>query len=197
MQPLLSILIPTTIDRSEEYYRLINRLKIVYPNIYKDGLVEEITDHAGKEVTIGEKREGLYQYARGVYSWSIDDDDDISDDSIELILNAIKDSPDCITFQEKCVINGQYFSSNHSLKYDMWRDNHDGFNFTRSPFYKDVIKTEIARTVPFPHIRWNEDEQWSMRLYPYLKNEIHIDKELYYYIHNSKPEDHNERYGIV
>jgi hypothetical protein len=59
-----------------------------------------------------------------------------------------------------------------------------------------VIKTEIARSVPFPPIRWNEDEQWAAALKPHLKTEIHIDEELYYYIHNSQPEEFNSRYGI-
>ena len=201
-QPLLSILIPTTIERSIEYYRLIDRLNKVYPSLNKDGFVEEITDHAGKEITIGEKREGLYRYANGLYSWQIDDDDSISDDAIRLILEAIKQNPDCITFQEHCNINGSIFKSNHSLQYSGWegdgqKELYDGFHYHRTPFMKSVIKTDIARSVPIPHIRFGEDHQWAQTLKPHLKTEVHIPDELYHYIHNSKPEDHNGRYGII
>ena len=74
-------------------------------------------------------------------------------------------------------------------------DNFDGYSYVRCPFYKDVIRTDIAKSVPFPRIRYNEDEQWSMAIKPLLTNEIHIDEELYYY--NYEPKDsHAERYGI-
>lgn len=203
--PLLSILIPTTLDRTKEYSRLIGRLNEVYPEINKDGIVEEITDCAGKEVPIGEKREGLYRYARGLYSWQIDDDDDIAGNSIKEIIGIlmpmvisseyINPLPSCITFRENCMINGQYYSSNHSLKYDDWAEKQDGFDYVRTPFYKDVIRTDIARSVPFERIRYGEDIAWARALKPHLRNEVHIDQEIYFYIHESKPEDHNERYG--
>lgn len=92
------------------------------------------------------------------------------------------------------MMNGVYKSSSHSLKYSKWQDNFDGFDFVRTPFYKDVILTEIAKKVPFPYIRFNEDEKWSMSLLPHLVDEIHIDEEIYHYIYNETP--HNERYGI-
>ena len=63
------------------------------------------------------------------------------------------------------------------------------------PFYKDVIRTDIAQSVPIPHIRYNEDEQQSMALKPFLTDEIHIDEELYYYIYEPK-DTHEERYGF-
>lgn len=226
---LLSILIPTTIDRENQYLELaINKLGRLISEFkeenYKNGLInvdhytfhfindpelspisdnmdlypkiEVISIQDNKEMSIGEKRELLYKRASGIYSLQIDDDDSIADNAIELILEAIKQEPDCITFRENCMMNGKYYTCNHSLKYNDWADNFDGFDFVRTPFYKDVIKTSIAQSVPFQHIRYGEDHAWSRDLKPYLKNEVHIDKEIYYYIHNSKPEEHNERYGI-
>lgn len=198
-KPLLSILVPTTLDRFNEYNQLIKRLYSIYPNLSKDGIVEEITDHAGKEITIGEKREGLYKYANGIYSWQLDDDDDISDDAIELILEAIKQEPDCITFEEYVNIDGREYKSNHSHSYPGWVGNgeyllSDGFHFWRTPFFKSVIKTEIARSVPVPRIRWGEDNMWADELQKHLKTEVHISKQLYLYKHISSP--FNERYGI-
>lgn len=150
-----------------------------------------------KEITIGEKREALYKEAHGMYSWQIDDDDAIEIYALDLVLEAIKATPDilCITFEERCMINGEYKTSNHSIKYDRWQDNFDGYDYVRCPFYKDVIRTDIAQSVPFPHIRWNEDEQWSMAIKPLLTSEVHIDEELYHYIYEPK-ETHQERYGF-
>ncbi len=207
-KPLLSILIPTVVGReavfAKLYTKIINGRKFISgattdgrPMYYSgelDGGIHLAYYMDDKTITIGEKREELYKMAKGLYSWQIDDDDDIADNAIEKILEAIKQQPDCITFRENCMIDGKYYSSNHSLKYSKWADNEDGFNYVRSPFYKDVIRTDIARSVPFEHIRWNEDERWSYALLPHLHSEIHIDEELYFYIHNST--DTIDRYGF-
>ena len=213
-QPLLSILIPTVVGREENCTRLLTRLLSSKLEVVGEGWVGKDERFWGidvdeiqiigckdnKEMTIGEKREMLYQKADGLFSVQWDDDDDIADNGIELILKAIKDTEavfpvDVITYRENCMMNGKYFSSNHSLIYDKWRDGWDGYDFTRSPFYKDVIRTSIAKQVPFPPIRYNEDEQWSYAINPLLQTEHHIDEEIYFYIYNETP--HNERYGIT
>lgn len=196
MKPLLSILIPTVPERKTEFDKLMG---IITNDIcvFGNPKIEVLSDSTGKEMTIGEKRDKLYQMSGGLFSWQIDDDDSISGDAIELILKAIKTNIEipCITFREHCMINGVYKSSNHSIKYEKWQDNFDGYDFTRCAFYKDVIRTDIAQSVPFPSIRYNEDEQWSMAIKPFLTDEIHIDKELYFYQYNPK-ESHEKRYGI-
>lgn len=198
MKPLLSILIPTVFGREQQFNFLLGKImsyegsRLIHIGTIKDN----------KEITIGEKREQLYKKAEGLFSWQIDDDDDIAPNAIQLILEAIKSNPDvdCITFQENCMMNGKYYKSNHSLQYSSWYGDgshllHDGFHFHRTPFYKDVIKTEIAKSVPFKHIRYGEDHLWSIDLYSHLKTEHHIDEELYYYIY--EPKDTNEeRYGL-
>jgi hypothetical protein len=195
MNPTLSILIPTTYDREADVNRLlalIDKQRDLLPT----EAVEIIIKVDNKEMTIGEKRELLYKEAHGEYSWQIDSDDLIADNAIKLILEATINNPDCITFQEHCMINGQFFSSNHSIRYDDWGENQDGFNYVRTPFMKDVIRTGIAKSVPIPFVRYAEDHLWSKALKPHLKTEVHIDKDLYFYIHNSKPEDFNSRYGL-
>jgi hypothetical protein len=197
IQPILSILIPTVVGREEQFIFLRRRFDLQIFKLGYNGDVEVIQLKDNKEMTIGEKRERLYQMANGLYSVQWDDDDGVSDNAIELILNAIKSNPEvhCITFQEKCLMNGEYKRSNHSLRYSQWADNTDGYDYVRSPFYKDVIRTDIAKSVPFPKIRYNEDEQWSMALYPHLSTETHIDEELYIYIYEPK-DTHETRYGL-
>jgi hypothetical protein len=198
-QPLLSILIPTVVGREAVLALLVSDIKDQISEGKLSELVEIKIYPDNKELTIGEKRELLYAEAKGLFSWQIDDDDIISFDAIHSILDEIRlngASIDCITFLEKCLMNGKQYTCKHSLVYDDWHDNHDGFDFVRTPFYKDVIKTEIARSVPFEHIRYGEDHAWSRALKPHLKSEIHIPKELYIYQHNSKPEEFNERYGF-
>lgn len=211
--PLLSILIPTIVGREERFTNLINKLKNGYEckdtkTVFANGdiwgwyydfelPIEIIFYSDNKQMTIGEKREKLYKGCHGKYSIQVDDDDELAPNAIELILEAIKSNPEipCITFRESCMMNGQYKSSNHSIRYFQWMDNQDGFDYVRSPFYKDVIRTDIAKSVPFEHIRYNEDERWAKAIYPLLTDEIHIDQELYYYIYEPK-ETHEERYGL-
>jgi hypothetical protein len=193
MKPLLSILIPTVVGREKEFDLLMKCLE----KQYSGDEVEIAYIKDDKTMTIGEKREKLYAMANGLFSWQVDDDDDVHPQAIPLILEAIKSNPEitCITFREKCLMRGEYKSSNHSIKYDKWRDNFDGYDYVRTPFYKDVIRTDIAQSVPFPHIRYNEDEQWAGAIKPLLTDEIHLDEEIYIYIYDPK-DTHNERYGF-
>lgn len=199
-QPLLSIMVPLTPDRWDDYYKLRDEIICQIFNLGVEDKVQFTYNLDNKEMTLGEKRERMYEDALGLYTLQVDSDDMIAANGLRLILGAIKKEPDCITYEENCSMNGQYYKSNHSLFYSDWDGNgssllSDGFHFHRTPFYKDVIRTDIARSVPFEWIRYGEDHAWSRALKPHLRNEVHIDEEIYFYIHNSKPEDHNTRYG--
>jgi len=213
MNTVLSILIPSTPDRKEDLQKLLECIDkqeyVRKVDMYGvDGLkcerywdilcpIEVLVFEDAKIMTIGEKRELLYKHAKGKFSIQVDTDDLLAPNAIQLILEAIRSNPEipCITFRERCMINGEYKSSNHSIRYPQWMDNSDGYDYVRCPFYKDVIRTDIAKSVPIPHVRYNEDEQQSMALKPFLTDEIHIEEELYYY--NYEPKDtHEERYGF-
>lgn len=193
---LLSILIPTVEERWREFENLKSN---IYAELNEDGFLREVemlSIRDNKEMTIGEKRELLYKEANGLYAIQLDDDDQLSRNAIQLILEAIRSNPDvdCITFEEHIDIDGKIQRSNHSLKYADWCDNFDGFDYCRTPFMKSVIKTEIAKSVPIPHIRFGEDHQWAQALKSHLKTEFHIDQQLYKYIHRSS--NHETRYGF-
>ena len=197
MQPLLTILIPTVVGREAEFDKLKGDIDLQCTILGGYDEVEILSLKDNKEITIGEKRERLYSMANGLFSWMIDDDDSISPDAIQTILSVIQDNPNipCITFRENCTMNGEYKSSNHSIKYEKWADNFDGYDYVRCPFYKDVIRTDIAKSVPFEYVRYNEDEKFSMAIKPLLTDEAHIDKEIYFYIYEPK-DTHEERYGL-
>lgn len=213
--PLLAILIPTALDRTSEtehIYKVISvqcggvdkTVKIIDEGItwthvvFKNGVYLIICSD-DKSLTIGEKRGLMYSESPGVYSWQIDSDDDISDDAIDKILTAAIQDADCITFQEHCEMDGRLYKSNHSIQYGDWEGDGsyelwDGFHFHRTPFMKSVIKTEIAKSVPVPHLRFGEDHKWAQALKPFLKTEVHIPQDIYFYIHKSS--DFNLRYGF-
>ena len=162
MQPLLTILIPTVVGREAEFDKLKGNIDLQCAILGGYDEVEILSLKDNKEITIGEKRERLYSMANGLFSWMIDDDDSIAPDAIQTILAVIKDNPNipCITFRENCMMNGEYKSSNHSIKYEKWADNFDGYAYVRCPFYKDVIRTDIAKSVLFEYVSYKEDEKF-------------------------------------
>src|SRR6185503_2246700 len=84
-------------------------------------LIEIQSDGTGKEMSIGEKRHKMYLNSKSAYTLQWDSDDWISENGIELIMQALKEEPDCVTFEEYVNINGKEFKGNHSLKYTDWQ----------------------------------------------------------------------------
>ncbi len=192
-KPLLSILIPTVVGRETQVTKLVTKLE----NKLLQNEVEIIVEKDDKTMTIGEKRNVLHGKAKGLFCWTIDDDDDIR--HLALIVNAIREhgeNIDCIGFKELCVFNGKKVESScFSLRYDDWADNVDGYNHVRTPFFKTPIKTSIVKDTPVEHIRFGEDHAFARAIKPKLKNEFFIDEFIYYYQHNDEG-DHRTRYGF-
>lgn len=199
MTPLLTIQIPYTEERKGDCERLLFEFeKQIMDNNLK-GVVELQSDGTGKEMSIGEKRGLLYQKSNGIYTTQWDSDDWIMPNGIALIVEAAKMGSCCVTYEESINMDGRYYRGNHSLQYSGWYGDgshllFDGFHYHRSPYMKSVIKTEIAKSIPVPHIRFGEDCAWSEALLPHLKTESHIPKEIYLYIKIST--DHTTRYGF-
>jgi hypothetical protein len=199
--PLLSILIPTVVGREDQFERLIQRLLKFCGEHWELGNIEIKSDKDSKEMTIGEKRERLYQRATGLYSVQWDDDDDIADGGLNKIISALKENPnvDCCSYEEYVNIDGNEYRSNHSNSYADWNGDGngvfpDGFHFQRTIFFKDVIKTEVAKKVPVEHCRFGEDHLFARALKPHIYTEVHIPEQIYRYIHISS--NFNERYGL-
>jgi glycosyltransferase involved in cell wall biosynthesis len=186
----LSVLICTIPERKEKFDILLNKLQFL--SINKD--VEILCDNRARgTVTIGQKRNDLINKSTGDYISFVDDDDDISNNYFDLILNAIDKSPDCVGFKIICDMEGIKEIAAASIKYD-WMENMDGFRYVRSIYHKTPVKREIVLKCMFPNQSFGEDYQYSMRLKPHLKKEIYIDEFLYYY--NYKYENPKIKYGL-
>jgi hypothetical protein len=195
-QPLLSILIPTVFERQESFNKLKAFINYQINEYDLHDQVEVLHLVDNKEMTIGEKRNKLYQMANGIYSLQIDDDDSIHHEALPLIIDELKaEDCDCVGYKELCIFDGKRVeSSNFSIKYGGWADNVDGFNHVRTPFFKTPIKTRLCLQCPAPHSRFGEDHEFAKAIYPLLVKENYIDEWIYVYQHNSTP--HNQRYGI-
>lgn len=196
---LLSILIPTTIDRREQFIKLKSELK---RQIVEGGFVDSVEIKScedNKEISVGQKRNMLYAAANGKYSVQWDSDDWIHPDGIKIILQAAKEGKDCITYKEHCTMDGEAKFSNFSLQYTDWNGEgnnilSDGFHFQRTPFFKTPILTSICQQVGVADMRYGEDHDFARKIKSLLKTETHIDEFIYLYQHAST--EFNERYGI-
>jgi quinol monooxygenase YgiN len=196
--PLLTIAFPTTQEREKQFKEFVFALERQIAELeLVNGEVEIIYDKTGKEMPVGKKRDLLYKRAKGLYTFMPDDDDSVATDFIKRVIEGIRTNPDCITYFEHVDIDGNISKSNHSILYSGWHDNPtwpEGFKYARTPYFKDVIKTEVAQMVQVPELRWNEDEQWANALHPHLKNEFHIDEYMYFY--KTISENPTEKYGL-
>lgn len=204
----LSILIPTTPDRywslqailrcfekqSEKWAASIckvNSEQFFTTYIY-DNKIEVLIFEDNKQRSIGYKRNYLYEKANGEYCASFDSDDLPSENYFSLILNGIKNSPDCLSLRGEMTTDGkdpQTFE--HSLQYSEWKDNgsqYPAVRYERYPNHLNVIRSYIAKQFKFPEINHGEDKAWSDALHEsgLLKTQGYIDKVIYFYKYRTK-----------
>lgn len=195
-QPILSILLPTTIDRRIKFYTLLEHLLAQVNDYNNDGEIEILIDEDNKEKSIGRKRQDLLERATGEFVVGIDSDDSIHNDYIGKIYKALKDSPeiDHVGFLERCYMDGVSSLSIFSIMHQQWAENIGGYDHIRCANPKSVIRRTKALQVGYQDIRFGEDRIFSEAVTPLLNSEIFIEEELYYYNYISTP--HNERYGL-
>lgn len=195
MTPLLSIMLPTTIDRRKTFYQLLELITKQINKLDASELVEILIDEDNKEKSIGKKRQDLLERATGKYVVGIDSDDSVSIDYLESILDVLKNEDvDHVGFLEGCKINGESSTSIFSIRHKLWAENEDGYDHIRCANPKSVIKREKALLVGYEDMRYGEDRVFSEAVTPLLQSETFINKFLYNYNHTST--DHNIRYGI-
>jgi hypothetical protein len=196
---LLSICIPTIQGREGQFNALLADLEIQRIAHKRYNEIEIIFERDNKEMPIGAKRNLLYTRARGRYAVQIDDDDSVAPDYIAKVVEALQSNPDCVTYLEHCTMDGVVKTARHSNEYKDWADNRYGFDYVRTPFYKDVIRTDMCRRIKFQDIRFAEDHQWARKLKSkrLIRTEVFINEHMYFYTGNSMTKaEAKERYGI-
>jgi len=140
--------------------------------------------------SIGEKRDDLVQLARGKYLSISDDDDDVSDDFIQSIVETIWERPDAdvIVFDQSVTLNGEPFRVSFGIEYEnepahrgpdgQWED------VRRKPFHCCVWRSELAKMERFPAIQYGEDWAWCEKVLQHVKVQARIPKVLHRYSWN-------------
>lgn len=175
------ILICTLPDRHEKLKRLINSID-KQKEKYNGEVNYKTMDH-GPSMPTGIKRNMLIEQNTADYFCFCDDDDHISDDYVDSIMEAIKQKPDVITFNgwyTEHGINRRNFTIRLGSKY--YEDPKDPkFYYHRFPNHLAVYRMDLVRHIKFPPIWYQEDFKWAEKVQRLLKTEVHIPKMLYWY----------------
>ena len=180
----LSILISTLGERQELFTRLVQKLTRQVKDDALEDQVEVLDFLDNREHTLGFKRNELIARARGEFVAFVDDDDDLSDDYIRSICNALREHPtvDCLGITGTVFFRGTHpHRFVYSLQYDHYFSR--GGVYYRPPYTLNPIRREIARQFAFEPVNFNEDIDWAMRLARAhaLRSEHMIDAPIYSY----------------
>ncbi len=185
---ILSILICTLPERKEMFEDLANKLfaqKIFCEQLVGDGCVEILTDHRGREVSTGTKRNDLIARAKGIFCVFIDDDDSVPDYYMETIILNAREDIDCFAINGTMTTNGQnekqwFISLGMPYKAD-WSTGNE--IYLRYPNHITPIRTDIAKQFKFADVTIGEDFDWATRIQKsgLLKTQALISKPMYHY----------------
>jgi glycosyltransferase involved in cell wall biosynthesis len=183
-ETLLSICVCSFSKRREMCDNLCNIIMNQIHDVSKKYgfVVANLHTHLSDTMTIGAKRHGLVQSSNDKFIVFIDDDDMISDDYVELIIDAIHKNPTCDCIGMKGIIT---FDGRDEKKWEISKEFGAWYEannvYYRTPNHISPIRTSIAKSVGFPDISDGEDYQYSIGVLPLLKKEVKIKKEIYHY----------------
>lgn len=185
----LSITIPSLPSRTDKLVKLCSKLEKQIPQGNKDVEILSIVDN--KTMSIGRKRQALFQLARGQYICQIDDDDDVEDTFIPKVLDTInqtKGEPEVINYYQRCDIDGDILIVIPSIEYPT-NDSLQGIEnktkqkvMLRYPWHWCCWRSDIAKAGFFYDCNSQEDNLFPRTLQSIVKKEYTIPEVLVHYI---------------
>jgi hypothetical protein len=194
MTYLVSILIPTLIERKSVFNELIDS---IHKQIKQGGYekkVEIVSICDDRSIPLSMKRNMMQKMCSGKYFMHLDDDDELDEYFCESVVKHIEDlpifqtnEPDCIGFNQLAKVRGDRFiviphiKSNFNLnpapkkngypayyrypwQYNLWNEK-----------YKRIYRTDVDTNA-------REDQNWLKKItLEYPKHMSYIDRVLHYY----------------
>lgn len=183
----LSILICSLDSRVELFNRLFIELDRQRDN--RNTTLEILVERDNGEQRTGTKRNRLLERARGEYVCFIDDDDEVSPNYINILLEAIEQNFDCVSLRGVMTTSGQNHETfEHSIRYKAYQTTDNPIKYERYPNHLNCIRASIAKQFKFPEINHGEDTDWATQIFKsgLIKTEFYTDEILYYYRYNPK-----------
>jgi hypothetical protein len=191
MSYILTIVTPTVPSRAGVHSKLLAYLQEKIKEHCLEKKVQLLYLGDNFSMSVGEKRNWLYNMAKGIFVSSLDDDDYIDGDKLSVICEAAeKYNPDVITFNGKYIANSVHrgdfnISLAHKKNEDLMGRN-GVTQMNRIPNHICFIKNEIIKQhAYFTDKNLGEDQDFSNIIRPHLKKELHLDFDYYFYDYNS------------
>jgi hypothetical protein len=185
--PPLSILTPACWNRVEQGRALHEKL------IHQPGFshIEHLVLYDNRARSIGMKRQALLNSARGDFIAFVDDDDDVSEDYVTRLIEAITQHPeaDVITFDQAAIYNGKPFTVHFQLgaKDDkLILDGPDHQCITRGPWHVCAWRRTKIRHCQFLDTNYGEDAAWVAQARQHVTRAHHINAILHTYRHDAR-----------
>jgi hypothetical protein len=181
----LAILICHTPDR----YDFMKRLsEILDPQLQKHKNNVVCISDDSRYKTIGRKRNDLVARANAKYYCFADDDDLVSHNYIDLLMEGVHKDVDCCSLKGIITEDGKNpLIFEHSIKYHAYRTNEHStegqVRYERYPNHLNVVRTEIGKQFKFPEKNFGEDTDYATQLYKsqLVKTEHYISQIIYRY----------------
>lgn len=181
----LSILTPAIPERLDQLRALMAELEMQIG----EQPVEHLVLMDNRRRTIGEKRDALLRAARGDFLAFVDDDDSVTSDYVESIVQAIRTEPEphVITFQQQSIINGQTGLVEFKLGNPNEAFKPGADPIRRNAWHVCAWRRALAILSGFPANNYGEDWSFASKLCS-LKNlrEVHIPKILHRYVYSDQ-----------
>lgn len=177
--PALSILICSLLERKEMFLERL--LKTLTPQI-RDKDVEIIILTDNSEMPIGSKRNMAMDMSAGKYICFVDDDDIVSDDYVDLILEKIGENSDVIAITGIMTTDGgDERICKHGIEYE--HGEIDSVYYRRPNHLSVHRKENIGQR--FLDVRTGEDDEWAARRLSEIRSQSKIEKIVYHYDYRS------------
>lgn len=186
----LSILIPSLPMRVGNFLsRVVEELDYQIQELERDD-VELLVFIENKGQSIGEKRNDLIRLSTGGFITFVDDDDRVGEDYVSSIIEAIDEhsEADCIVFDSFCTVSnsmdGSVASYSFLCKYGVEfepKGHTDNAPWYGKPAHTMVWNSKIMRDHKFPDLIRKEDVVWVESAWRDIKEQVRIDKTLYFY----------------
>jgi hypothetical protein len=185
--PLLSILTPACWNRVVQGSHLHGKI------ISQRGSqhIEHLVLYDNRARSIGMKRQALLESARGDFIAFVDDDDDVSEDYVTRLIEAITQHPeaDVITFDQAAIYNGKPFTVHFQIgakDEKLVLDGPDHQCITRGPWHVCAWRRTKIRHCQFLDTNYGEDAAWVAQARQHVTRAHHIDAILHNYRHDAR-----------
>lgn len=193
---ILSILMPTTPERSEMFSKLYNQVKFqvtslqnVHPSL---GTVEILVDDSKRfldgGLSVGKKRESLVQRAEGKYLCFLDSDESISPDYVETLVRLCNKDQDICTFQAMVKLSDFWALVDMRLTYKVNDQITPEHSVRRPPWHICPVRSIFAKLHKFNDKNNAEDFEWMEKVLANCTTEAHSERIIFSYNHGEHSE---------